>query len=344
MKEFTINSNDFLSQDIQGYYHQDYLHYQEEGNPDFINDLKNQFGDTDDCILHDAKKDLKQVFKEDLDEIVKRNATKTLTVCVIPRAKSEDYYNENQKKFREGISEVIDEFNGLINGTKYIIRHTNTVTTHMDKSGYGGDGKRPYVGITKDTCTISEQVRGKDILLIDDIYTKTIDIDEDAIQALLDNGAKSVIFYAVGRTGKTTKLDVVTFKKIDICEFENNIRYCMNFNEEIDGVKYVDGEFVESKVSRIYFYAEELIEQCVKNIKNLDILYQKKKENGDIFGAAQLGVVLSGAEITLERTRLDFGYGTKIKRITITKKTRELIDKKVNEILDISNSSDSLTS
>ena len=41
---------------------------------------------------------------------------------------------------------------------------------------------------------------GKDILLIDDIYTKTVNIDEDAIQALLDNGARSVFFYAIGKT------------------------------------------------------------------------------------------------------------------------------------------------
>ncbi len=70
----------------------------------------------------------------------------------------------------------------------------------MNKSGYGGDGEMPYPGITKDTCIISENIRGKDILLIDDLYTKTINIDEDAIQALLDYGAKSVVFYAVGKT------------------------------------------------------------------------------------------------------------------------------------------------
>jgi len=37
-------------------------------------------------------------------------------------------------------------------------------------------------------------------LLIDDLYTRTVNIDEDAIQALLDKGAHSVAFYAVGRT------------------------------------------------------------------------------------------------------------------------------------------------
>lgn len=60
----------------------------------------------------------------------------------------------------------------------------------------------PYPGITKATCTISEEVRGKDILLIDDLYTEGVNIDEDAIQALLDNGAVSVIFYSLGKTLK----------------------------------------------------------------------------------------------------------------------------------------------
>ena len=60
----------------------------------------------------------------------------------------------------------------------------------------------PYVGITKSTCDISNEVRGKDILLIDDIYTSGVYIDEDAIQALLDHGARDVYFYAVGKTYK----------------------------------------------------------------------------------------------------------------------------------------------
>jgi len=62
------------------------------------------------------------------------------------------------------------------------------------------NGDLPYPGITKKTCSISNEIKGKDILLIDDIYTKTVNVDEDAIQALLDNGAKSVYFYAVVKT------------------------------------------------------------------------------------------------------------------------------------------------
>jgi phosphoribosylpyrophosphate synthetase len=58
----------------------------------------------------------------------------------------------------------------------------------------------PYPGITSDTCYISERVIGKNIILVDDLYTKTVNIDEDAIQALLDRGAESVTFYSLGKT------------------------------------------------------------------------------------------------------------------------------------------------
>ena len=94
----------------------------------------------------------------------------------------------------------MDKLANFDNGTKYIIRHTNTRTTHLDRNGEGGDGNLPYPGITKDTCTISDNVKSKDILLIDDLYTKTVNIDEDAIQALLDKGANSVTFYSIGKT------------------------------------------------------------------------------------------------------------------------------------------------
>lgn len=72
----------------------------------------------------------------------------------------------------------------------------------MDKSGYGGNGNLPYPGITKETCTISDKIKNKDILLIDDLYTAKVNIDEDAIQTLLDKGANSVIFYSLGKTIK----------------------------------------------------------------------------------------------------------------------------------------------
>jgi hypothetical protein len=202
MNKFTIASNEYLKKSTQAYYRHDYTTFGTEGNPDFINHLKNQFGDTNVTTLQNAVNELKKTIEEDLLKIKSLHSNTNLTVCVIPRAKAEGFYSDNQKLFKRVISSVVDTLSGLANGTNYIIRQTNTKTTHMNRSGYGGDGDMPYVGITKATCRFSNEVRGKDILLIDDIYTLGVNIDEDAIQAIFDSGAKSVIFYSVAKTYK----------------------------------------------------------------------------------------------------------------------------------------------
>ena len=211
MEKFIISKNGFLNKNIQAYYRYDYTTYGTEGNPDFINHLKNQFGDTSVSLLKSAKNKLKNVLREDLGDIWEdlKYHISVYVVCVIPRAKVENYYQPSQKLFKLAVKEIIEEYDdlfdgsaGFIDGTDYIIRHTNTKTTHMNRSGYGGDGDMPYAGITKATCKISSDVRGKDILLIDDIYTKDVNIDEDAIQALFDNGARNVIFYSIAKTFK----------------------------------------------------------------------------------------------------------------------------------------------
>ena len=66
--------------------------------------------------------------------------------------------------------------------------------------GYVNDGPEPYPGISSDTCSFSNNINGKDILLIDDIYTRTVNIDEDVIQSLINLGANTVSFYAIGKT------------------------------------------------------------------------------------------------------------------------------------------------
>ena len=70
---------------------------------------------------------------------------------------------------------------------------------------------QPYPGITEKTCDV-KNVNRKDILLIDDLYTEGVNIDEDAIQTLLDNGATNVFFYSLGKTKKgivSTKPSVI---------------------------------------------------------------------------------------------------------------------------------------
>jgi hypothetical protein len=200
--KFTIYSNKYLKQDILAFCHSDYQsggNWKIEGTiENMIWTLKNDSSPFP-LRLPLAKQRFENILSNDLPQILSYTNFSSLTVCVVPRAKKDSYYKNDQLYFRQIINDLVNKLNGFQNGTDYIKRHTNTKTTHL-RGEEGGDGDLPYVNITKNTCTISKEVQNKYILLIDDIYTKSVNIDEDAIQALLDNGAKSVIFYAIGKT------------------------------------------------------------------------------------------------------------------------------------------------
>jgi hypothetical protein len=203
MNRFVIESNRFLSQNIQAFYHTDFYGYGKPNNPDYLNILKNDnHQNWSPFKLNSAANLLGDILAVDLPQLLQLLQLNTLTVCVIPRAKADITYRANQLLFKSTVQDVVNHLNGFEDGTNYISRHTNTRTTHLRRpiEGYVNDGQLPYPGITTDTCNISNNVRGRDILLIDDIYTKTVNLDEDAIQALLNKGARSVTFYAVGQT------------------------------------------------------------------------------------------------------------------------------------------------
>ena len=62
-------------------------------------------------------------------------------------------------------------------------------------------GPLPYIGITKDTCELkASSFQNKNVILVDDIYTKGVFVAEDCAQTLLDIGAKRVILYAIAKT------------------------------------------------------------------------------------------------------------------------------------------------
>lgn len=200
MQRFVIQANEFLRQDIQAFYHTDYVGYRSPGNPDYINIIKNTYNSFSKSVLVGMAHELSSVLLEDLPQILPTLRLNTITVCVVPRAKTS--YQPNQLLFKATVRKVVDQFNDLNDGADFITRHTNTRTTHLPPNtpNYNNDGDAPYPGITRATCNISVNVRGKNIILIDDLYTRTVNIDEDAAQALIDNGANSVVFYSVGKT------------------------------------------------------------------------------------------------------------------------------------------------
>lgn len=207
MKSFTIERNEFLKIDTQGYYHSEYRSggaWRIVGTiENIVCTLKNDITPYTEEVLQNACRRLKEIMRQDLPEILKSSGKNELLVCVVPRAKVN--YRPNQLYFKKTVSEVIRNISGFIDGTEYIKRVQDTKTTHRAKWGYGGGGDMPYPGITKNTCKISAHIKDKDILLIDDLYTRTVNVDEDAIQALYDYEAKSVIFYSIGYTVRNDK-------------------------------------------------------------------------------------------------------------------------------------------
>ena len=202
MTPFTISANRHLRKAVNAFYYTPYLGYKKAGNPDFLNTLKNTYNNVSNRALTSAAQQLRDVFRIDLPIILRNSGLETMVVCIVPRAKAEDTYHANQLLFKTTTQKVISGIAGLDEGTDHLHRHTNTKTTHLPSTtpNYVNDGNAPFPGITAETCYISTRIKGKDVLLIDDIYTHGVNIDEDAIQALLDAGAHSVTFYAVAKT------------------------------------------------------------------------------------------------------------------------------------------------
>lgn len=205
MNKFIMEANQFLNRNVPSYFHADFHGAGQPGNPDFLYKLKNDpHHKWSQQHIRYAINDLNAVLGIDFPKIIKQVEASTLTVCVVPRAKAEASYRPDQLLFKATVGAYARSTPGFADGSDFIIRHTNTRTTHLRNpvDGFENDGRMPYPGIASETCNFSAHIRGRDILLVDDIYTKTVNIDEDMVQALFDNGARSVVFYAIGNTPK----------------------------------------------------------------------------------------------------------------------------------------------
>jgi len=202
INKFSIDRNSFLTKRITGYYHQLYTGYGQAGNPDFINTLKNTYNNAPYSNLLNAQKTIIEIIHHDLLDIIDEENLTNCLIIGVPRAKALNSYSQKQLLLKDAIKKVAQNIRGVFDGTDCIIRTVNTKTTHIKNPvNYVNDGDDPYPGITVETCEINQNiVANQNIILIDDIYTKGVNIDEDCIQALLDNGAKNVIFYSIAYT------------------------------------------------------------------------------------------------------------------------------------------------
>ncbi len=201
MKKFTIKQNSYLDRDVQGFYNCDYIGYGQKGNPNFINRLKNMTKSHSELDLVQDFVEVSERTSKDLQTIIETENLYNPVVCVIPRSKAEKHYSQSQLMFKKAISSVADKLN-TINGSNVIKRIKDTKTTHDWRLEHN-TGDMPYKGIIKDTCEIDKNaIYGKDIILVDDIYTENVNVTEDCIQTLFDLGARCVIMYAVAKTPK----------------------------------------------------------------------------------------------------------------------------------------------
>ena len=206
MEKFTVLRNAFLSRTCDGYFNRYYTGYRTPGNPDFINYLKNQFQSESPRTLEMCRNEVTKCVKQDLLAIRNSERLQHAVVVTVPRSKAN--MPSNQMGFRLAVQAGVNGlrrrgFSEFEDGTFCIERHTNTRTTHIRKevANFDNSGDMPYVGITKATCHIDARaIKGKTVILVDDIYTRTVNIDEDCIQALYDAGAARVILYVVAFT------------------------------------------------------------------------------------------------------------------------------------------------
>lgn len=199
MNSFTILKNECLNTIVTGYYNTLYLGYVKEGNPDFLNSLKNTYANFNIGVLLNAKNEVYLRLIQDLPQVINQERLiEPICVCV-PRSRAN--MEPVQMFFRDAVSEACKNSGDIEDGANVIERVKNTCTTHLRNSIAHTDGPEPYRGITIDTCTIDKKrIYERDVILIDDIYTPNCNIDEDCIQAILDSGARRVVFYAIAYT------------------------------------------------------------------------------------------------------------------------------------------------
>ena len=208
----TIPTNNFLTRDITAYFH-DYYIPTKDGGGNFSNLILAIKSNGTEAI----KLSISEIIAADLDKILKISVgflkAKPIVVAV-PRSKPDSSWKSFELQFRPAISMGLEKSKytvkgsdqkWMIDGTRYLIRILETQTTHLaHKNNPENTGPEPYPGITKDTCQLNGNISGKDIILIDDIYTEDKGIDEDCIQFLLDNGVNNVILYTLGMTKRAS--------------------------------------------------------------------------------------------------------------------------------------------
>ena len=207
MQRHILSPNNFLRSQVTAYYDCPYLRFDPNNSESFANrvsdairSLKNQYNNKTDRELMRARAYIRTIATTDLKELLSKENLRDPVIVCVPRSKAD--FTEKQLFFHKAISEAAKAV-GVTDGTGYIKSTINTKTTHLANTRNGdmsGDGDMPYPGITNRTCKLNGYIYAKNVILVDDIYTRSVNIDEDCCQYLLDNRAESVILYTICKT------------------------------------------------------------------------------------------------------------------------------------------------
>lgn len=86
MKKFKVKQNSYLDRDVIGYYNCEYLGYQQKGNPDFINRLKNMTKTHGEMDLVQDFIEVAERAEKDLKDIIDNENLYNPVVCVLHHA------------------------------------------------------------------------------------------------------------------------------------------------------------------------------------------------------------------------------------------------------------------
>lgn len=209
---FQIGNDEYLDKQIDVYAHDLYIPYMSRysrENTRLILDLKG----SNNCNINNVKSRASDIIQNDLDLIItnlekyKKNRP---TIMAMARSKPDTFWKDYELQFRPTISIALEKSSvklensdeiWMMDGVQFLKRVKETQTTHRARSqNIVNNGPAPYRGITQDTCILNGDINGKYIILIDDIYTPGVYVDEDCIQFLYDKGARDVILYVLGVT------------------------------------------------------------------------------------------------------------------------------------------------
>lgn len=149
----------------------------------------------------------------------------------------------------------------------------------------------------------------------------------------------------------------VQFKSIRVYSAEDSIRYRVILDANIPAIQKDGDQYVETEADYIDFLPRVIIAQCITVLPELGAIYTKKQEtalrNGSKngFGAAELQILLQGANVTIERTKFltgetyttadgevdthkHDGYNTTIKGIQLSPVAQKIMDNLLAKVFD----------